>query len=246
MNLRVNCESESSRPPRGSRGEGKPAAGICVARFQAALRWLSLGRWQNTRACRARAPCRPGCDLPVRLGRALQRREASLLRCKTVVRHASCDLHHAAGFRVTDARAPPRWLALGRWKNTRPCRARALCCADCDRPTQYHRAPHRRKTSLFPCKTAVRRASFGIQRAPGIRVARSQAPLRWLCLGRWRNTRACCALAPCLAATDPCAIKWHCNGGRPLSLGARPWRGVRAVTSNSAAGIRVARLQDLK
>ena len=178
------------------------AAGIHVARSQEPLRWLSLGRWHNTRACRARAPRRPGCDLSARLGRALHRREAFLLRCKTVVRHASCDLQHAADFRVTGARAPLRWLSFGRWQNTQACRARAPCCAGCDRPTQYDRTLHWPKTFLFPCKTVVRRASCGVQRAAGIRVARSQAPLCWLCLGRWRNTRPWRARALCRADSN--------------------------------------------
>ena len=62
-------------------------------------------------------------------GRALHRRKASLLRCKTVVRRASCDLQHAAGIRVARERAPLRWLSLGRWRNTQACRARAPCRA---------------------------------------------------------------------------------------------------------------------
>ena len=62
----------------------------------------------------------------------------------------------------------------------------------------------------------------------------AQAPLRWLSLGRWRNTRACRARAPCRAGCDRSyAIEGHCTGGRPLSFGARPWCDVRAVTSNA-------------
>ena len=34
------------------------AAGVCVVCAQTPLRWLSFRRWQNTRACRARAALR--------------------------------------------------------------------------------------------------------------------------------------------------------------------------------------------
>ena len=56
---------------------------------------------------------------------ALHQRKASLIRCETVVRRASCGFQHAAGFRVARARVILRWLSLGRWQNTRACRARA-------------------------------------------------------------------------------------------------------------------------
>ena len=68
-----------------------------VARSPAPLRRMSLGRWENTQTCRARAPCRAGFEWPKRYERALYRREASILRRKTVVRRASCDLQRTAG-----------------------------------------------------------------------------------------------------------------------------------------------------
>ena len=40
------------------------AASYCAARARAPLHCLSLGRRRSTRACRARAPCRAGCDRP--------------------------------------------------------------------------------------------------------------------------------------------------------------------------------------
>ena len=46
----------------------------------------------KTRELAARAPCCAGCDRATHYGRALHRREASLFRCKTVVRHESCRL----------------------------------------------------------------------------------------------------------------------------------------------------------
>ena len=220
------------------------AAGIRVARAQAPLRWLSLGRWRNTRACRARAPCRAGCDRTTHYERALHRRKASLFRCKTVVRRASCDLQRAAGIRVARERAPLRWLSLGRWRNTRACRARAPCRAGCDRPTHYERALHRRKASLFRCKTVVRRASCDLQRAAGIRVARERAPLRWLSLGRWRNTRACRARAPCRAGCGRSTHYERALHRRKASL-LRCKTVVRRASCElqRAAGIRVAREQ---
>ena len=161
------------------------AAGVRVARAQAPLRWLCLSGGGETRELATYATCCAGCARPTRHGRALHRREASLLRCKTVVRRASCDLQLSAGFRVADVRAPLRWLCLGRWRNTRACRAHAPCRAGCAPPLRYRWAPHRRGGSLFGCKTVVRRVSCDLQRAAGIRVARAQAPLRWLSLGRW-------------------------------------------------------------
>ena len=167
-----------------------------------------LSRGGETRELAARAPCRAGCDRCTQYGKALHRREASLLRCKTVVRRASCDLQHAAGFRVTDAQAPLRWLSLGRWRKTKKCRARAPCRAYCDRSTHHRRVLHRRKASLFRRKTVVRRASCDLQHAAGFRVTDARAPLRWLSLGRWQNTRACRARAPC--STD-CGRPTHCG-----------------------------------
>ena len=71
------------------------AAGFRVTRAYAPLRSLSLTRRRSTRACGVRAPCRAGCDRLVPYERALHRQRASVLRCKTVVRRASCGLHSA-------------------------------------------------------------------------------------------------------------------------------------------------------
>ena len=80
----------------------------------------------RTRELAARAPCRAGCYRPTCYGRAVHRREASLLRYKTVVQRESCDLQRAAGIRVARERVPLRWLSLRMWQNTRACRARAV------------------------------------------------------------------------------------------------------------------------
>jgi len=74
---------------------------------------------------------------------------------------------------------------------TRKLAACAPCRAGCDRPTYFRRTPHRREESLFRHKTVMRRANCDLQRVAGIRVAHTHVPLRWLSLGRWRNTRAC-------------------------------------------------------
>ena len=165
---------------------------------------------------------------------ALNRREPSLLPCKTVVRRASCDVQRTADFRVTDTRAPLRWLCLGRWQNTLACHARAPCYAGCGHLTRHGRALHRRKASLLPCKTVVRRPSCDLQRTAGFRVTDARAPLRWLCLGRWQNTQACRERAPCCACCGRLLHYVRALHRREASLfGARPWCDVRAVTSNT-------------
>ena len=205
-----------------------------MADARAPLRWLSLGRWRNTRACRARAPCCAGCDRPTHYERALHRRKTSLFRCKTVVRRASCGLQRAAGIRVARAQAPLRWLCLGRWRNTRACRARALCRAGCDRYLRYRRALHRREASLFRRKTVVRRASCDLQqRSRHSRGTRKRHCAGCLSGGGETRELAARARRAALVVVGFCAMKGHCTGGRPLSFGARPWCDVRAVTSNA-------------
>ena len=58
------------------------------AHASAPLRSLSLRRRRSTSACQARAPRRAGWGRSMPHETKLNRREASLLRCKTVVRHA--------------------------------------------------------------------------------------------------------------------------------------------------------------
>ena len=170
-------------------------AGIRVARAQALLCWLSLGKWPNTRPRRTRASCRAGCNRSTHYENTLYDREASHPQCNTVVRRASCDLQRAAGIRIAREQAPLRWLSLGRWQKTRACRALAPRCAGCDWTTGYGRALHRRKATLFRCKTEVRRESCDLIRLAGIRMAREQAPLCCLSLGMWQNMQACHARA---------------------------------------------------
>ena len=73
--------------------------------LSAPLRSLSLSRTQGTRACDACAPCRAGCGRFTHRTRPPHRREASLQRCKTVLRGSSCGLQHRRSF---------KWLARQR------------------------------------------------------------------------------------------------------------------------------------
>ena len=90
----VPAAASEAQPPF-SRGEHPSAP----------LRSLSMGTRRSTRACDACAPCCAGCDRVMHGTRPKQRREASLHRCKTVVRCASYVLEHTAGFCVARTRA---------------------------------------------------------------------------------------------------------------------------------------------
>ena len=104
----------SSAPPAFAWRARKPHCAGCVT---------GGGETRARSACR---PSRAGCDRSTCNESELLRREASLLRCKTVVRRASCGLQCAAGIRMSRAQAPLRWLSLGRWRNRRACRAHAV------------------------------------------------------------------------------------------------------------------------
>ena len=166
------------------------APGIRVEREQAPLRWLSLRRWRNTRACRARATWPAGCELTAFYrGTAL----AEGLSPSVQDRGATCELWSpAAHSRLSrDRREGATALAVSRrWRNTQAFRVRAPCRAGYDRPTRHGRALHQWKASHLPCKTVVRRASCVLQRTAGFPATDTRAPLRSLCLGRWRSTLA--------------------------------------------------------
>ena len=287
------------------------AADISVTRAQAPLWWLCLGRQRISQACHARAPCCAGHGRTTHYVTALHERKASLIRCETVVRRASCGFQHAPGFHVARAFAILSWLSLGRWQNTRACRARAPCyachgrlmhlrgyctggrplalsagpwcdvravtssaqpdfawhanrrhcagclsgggetrklaacapcCAGCDRPACYRVALHRREASLSPCKTVVRRASYDLQHAAGFHVTDAQAPLRRVCLGRWQNTQACRARAPCCAGCDRLTLHGRVLHRRKAPLFRRMTvvRRASCGLQHRTAGIRVA------
>ena len=132
----------------------------------------------------AHAACRTGSVRPMHHKVALRRRKTSVFRRKAVVRRASCSLQRAPGIRVASEQVPLRWLSFKRWRNMQACRAHTQCHACRDRLTYHRETLHWQEASNPECKTVVRRASYGLQRAPCLCVAREQAPLRWLSLGR--------------------------------------------------------------
>ena len=207
-----------------------------VAHASAPLRWLSVWVKRSTRACDARAPCRADCNRSIPYARVLHQREASILRCNTVLQRASCSLQRTAGFRVAHASAPLRWLSVGRRRRTRACNYRG-------RFMLYERILHWRDASLPRCKTVRRCASCGLQRAAGFHVAHASAPLRWLSVGRSRSTRVYGACAPCRAGCDrfiPCGKALHQQ--KKLSYSVKPCSDVPAAASNEqptlARGVR--------
>ena len=132
------------------------AAGTRIARARAPLCWLSLGRWQNTQAGCARALCYAGCGWITHYGRTLHRRKVPLVRCKTLVRRASCGLQHAAGFRVAHARDRHCAGCHSGGGEIRKVAARALRAAlAVIGVRKYGRLPHWRQASLFQCKIVV-------------------------------------------------------------------------------------------
>ena len=159
-----------------------------MARAQAPLRWLTFRKWRNTQACRARVPCCAGCGGLPHYVRALHRQEASLFRCKTVVRRACCDLQVQPAL-AWNARKRHCGGCLSGGDEIRKLAARTPCRAGCDRSTCCGTVLHRREAPVFRLNIMVRRASCDLQRVAGIGVAHTHAPLRWLSLGRWRNTR---------------------------------------------------------
>ena len=90
-------------------------------------------------------------------------------------------------------------VSVGRRRSTRVCGACALCRAGCGRFMSYGRALHQREAPLPRCKTVLRRAGCGLQRAASRHLAHASAPLHWLSVGRRCSTRVCGARAPCRA-----------------------------------------------
>ena len=157
---------------RASCGLQHQASAACHA-AQARRRSLSLGRRRSTRACCARAPCRAGCGRSCTMKGALHRREASLLRRAAVVRRASCGLQRQASAACHAAQARRRFAVSGEEaQHSSLLRARAVprwLWSDC----AVRRALRRREASLLRRAAVVRRASCGLQRQAGCRVARA-------------------------------------------------------------------------
>ena len=173
-----------------------------MAHASAPPRWPSAVRRHSTRACDAPTPCRAGCGRVMPYKKALHRREASVLRCKAMLRRASRGLKRAAGLVLLAlASAPLRWLSVGRRRSTRACHTSTPCRTGCGWYMSYGRALQRREAFLPPCKPVLQRASGGAvasSEQPAFAVHAS-APPRWLSVARRRSMRACDARAPCRA-----------------------------------------------
>ena len=206
-----------------------------VARTRAQLRCLTLGRRRSTRAYRACAPQGAGYGRSTYHGRTLCRRTASLLHYKTVVRRARCGLQSTIGFRVARARAPLRWLSLGRRRSTRGCRAHAPCRADCGQFAH-------RKRETTPAKNI---SLFAARSRCDVPAAASNAQPAFA----WHDSERHCAVyhsggdqarklvagarLGALVAIGSSTAEEYCTGRRPLSFGARPWCDVPAMASNA-------------
>ena len=93
-----------------------------------------LSGGSTARKSSGRVPCRAGCGRSVFPKKLLGRRQASQFRHVPAVQRARCGLKRAAGFGVARARAPLRWLSLGRVCSTRVFCALAPCRAGCVDP----------------------------------------------------------------------------------------------------------------
>ena len=211
------------------------AASFCVARARAPLRCRSLGTRRSTRACRTRTPCRAGCGRFRSCERALYRRKASLLRCKTVVRRVSCGLQRQrkASLRVARPRAPLRWLSFGKRRSTRTRRVRTPCRAGCDPPRHYDRTMHRRRHPSFVARPWCDVPAAASDAHPAFAwhvCARHCAS----CLSGGGAARELVAHGrrATVIVIDLGTANGHCTGGTPLFFVARPWCDVSAAASN--------------
>ena len=193
---------------------------------------LSLGRRCSTQAFRAHAPCRAWSDLSVRYKRPLCYRQASLLRCKTVVRRASCGLQTTAGCRVGSA--------------SDHC-VRCLSEGGAARELVEH-ARHAALIVMVLCpmnshRTGERPLSFGArpwcdipaassQRTAGSQVTCPGAQLCSLSLGKCAALELVArALRAALVAVSIRLTKIHYADKRHLPFDERPWCDAPAATS---------------
>ena len=102
------------------------------------------------------------------------------------------------------------------------------------RPPSFHMPGKGESTLAFGASPWCDVKAAASQRTADFRAARAWAPLRWLSLGSRRKTRACRARAlrraSWIGLLRP--VQRHCDGGRPLSFGARPWRDVPVSASS--------------
>ena len=225
QDLAPTCQLWPPTSSRLSRGARKCATALAV----------SVGRRRSTCVCGARAPCRAGCGRFTPYESALYQREASLPRCKTVLRRGSCSLQRAAGFRVAHASAPLRWLSVGRRRSMRACEVRAPCCAGCNRSMPYGRTLYRREAFLLRRKTVLQRASCGLYFAQPAFALRALARLCAVCLWREGAARApaACVWRAARAVVAPFQLEEHRTSEKPLSFSARPCSNVPAAAFTS-------------
>ena len=205
---------------------------------------LSIGRRRSTRACGARATSRAGCSRPMPYERPLHQREASLLRCKAVLRHTSCGLAHSRLARVRTRDCATMCA--------RAATARALCgeeaqqarlrhCAGWSRLHTLKGPRTREEASLVRCKTVVPRAGLGLAHgrlvcACVLMRARHRARSLWGGgAARALATRA--RRASQIGNGNP-SLEGRCASTKALSFGARPWWHASALASR-AAGLRM-------
>ena len=96
--------------------------------------------------------------------------------------------------------------------------------------------------SLPRCESVLRRASRGLQRAPGLCVcAHEIAPLRSLIWGGGAaHALAARSRHAAPVGVDPCTVRGHCSSERPLSYGAWPCADVPTATFNAKQAPRLA------
>ena len=177
-----------------------------------------------------------GCGRPMSFRRAQPWREATLLRRKTVVRRASCDLQHQASLASHAAHARLRSPFLGRRRSTQAC-----CCARavlrwlwCARALSKGAVPAR---APFP-SARVRDATCQLRRptpsqrrlsrgtgAPALAVSGEKAPHSSLLRAR--------AVPRCWLWSAHVICEESRAGPRPLCFGARAWCDVRAAAPNA-------------
>ena len=131
-------------------------------------------------------------------GRALHRKEASPVRCKTVMRRVSCSLLFAQPAFAWHTRARQCVRCLS---GEGAARALAPCRAGYRRSMSYGRAMHQQAVSPLQYETVVRRASCGLHFAQSPFAWRARARHSARCLSGGGAARALPTRAPCCA--DP-------------------------------------------
>jgi len=159
-----------------------------------------------------------------------------------------CDVPAA----VSDAKPAPRVsrgarsrysLSLGRRRSTRPCCARAPCCAGLGLPTPYQRALRRREASPFRRATVVRHASCDLQRQASAACHAAQARQRSLSLGRRGAALELASRArrAVMVVEGSRLVEVRRTGERTLFSDAAPWCDVPAAASSFKPEPRVSR-----